>query len=279
MKKFHTAEKYISAAAAADVISLHRPGFTPKVGVILGSGLGDIADSVKDKTTIPYFKLPGFHNCTTEGHSGNLLLGNIHGVPVACLQGRAHLYEGIHSDVVKTIIRTLKLLGCETLIITNAVGSINQEFTVPGLMLITDHINFQPNPLIGVNDPDFGPRFPSMDNAYDKDLRTNMLEVAKNKNVTLHQGVYIGVTGPSYESHAEIRAFKVLGADAVGMSTIPEVVVARHCGIKVVAISALTNFAAGLSNNILSHQEVIDNSSLLVRNMTSLILGFIEKLK
>tara|TARA_R110000868_G_scaffold10639_4_gene51663 strand:- start:66665 stop:67489 length:825 start_codon:yes stop_codon:yes gene_type:complete len=267
-------------ARAAKAIGARVPGFTPKVGIILGSGLGSLADHIDDPTIIPYDELPDFGNCTTEGHEGRLVLGYLKGVPVACMQGRAHYYEGITNHVVQTLIRTLKLLGCETLFATNAAGSLREEVGPGSLMLVTDHINFQfNNPLVGANDKEFGPRFISMDRAYDADYQQILRDTAKQLDIKLAEGVYLATLGPSFETPAEIRAFRVLGADAVGMSTIPEVVVARHCGLRVAVVSAITNLAAGMNATDLNHDETLHYGQLVAKDMVRLVEGFVEKIQ
>jgi xanthosine phosphorylase len=271
--------KYTSAAASADIIALYKPDFKSKIAIILGSGLGEFADHVKDATIIPYYKLPGFHHCTAEGHAGNMLLGYVNSTPVVCLQGRPHIYEGIYSDVMKTLIRTLKLIGCEMLLLTNAAGSLRDEVPAGSLMLITDHINLQfTNPLVGPNDDEFGPRFFSMENAYNQDLRYRLQDIAKRLNIDLAKGVYIGVSGPSFETPAEIRAFRVMGADAVGMSTVPEVLMARHCNLKVAGISVITNLAAGMNpEEELSHEKTLRYAKLAAADLTNLMLTFCQE--
>ena len=231
---------------AARAIKARFPAFKPKIGIILGSGLGGLASHITDPMIIPYDELPEFGVSTVPGHAGRLVMGYLNGVPVACLQGRMHFYEGIKNPVIQILVRTLKLIGCEILLATNAVGSMNMDAGPGSLMLITDHINFQfNNPLVGENDAEFGPRFVALDNAYDKDLRQRMLKIASAQNIKLHQGVLIATLGPTFETPAEIRAYTMWGANAVGMSTVPEVIIARHCGLKVVVVSAVTNSAAG----------------------------------
>lgn len=267
-------------ARAARAIKARCPDFTPKIGIILGSGLGKLADHIDDAIMIPYEELPDFGSSTVEGHDGYLVLGHLKGVPVACLKGRRHFYEGISNPMVQTLVRTLKLLGCETLLATNAAGSMKQEAGPGSLMLITDHINFSfNNPLVGKNDDEFGPRFIGMEDAYDPGLRQTMLETAKELDITLHQGVYISVLGPSFETPAEIRAFKMWGADAVGMSTVPEVIVARHCGLKVVVVSAITNYGSGMSDTKLSHDETLHFADKASGNMIKLVENFVAKTK
>ncbi|HRD68612.1 MAG TPA: purine-nucleoside phosphorylase [Legionella sp.] len=268
------------AHLAADYIKKAHSSFTPTIGIVLGSGLGQFAEELDQPVAINYEELPGFPKVTVEGHGGKLILGYWHGVGVVCLQGRAHTYEGIeHYETVKTYVRTLKLLGCTYFIATNASGSIREDVGPGELMLITDHINLQPsNPLIGPNDEEFGPRFYPLDNAYDKSMQTKFLAVAENNAIKLNQGVYISVLGPHYETAAEIRAFKVLGADAVGMSTVPEVLVANHCGLKVAVIAMITNYATGLAKTSHSHDSVVKMASGAADKLNQLMKEFIKDL-
>lgn len=269
------------AHMAADYIKKNHPSFKPVVGVVLGSGLGQLAEELEDAIAIPYEELPGFPRVTVQGHGGTLVLGYYGGIGVVCLQGRAHTYEGIeHYETVKTYVRTLKRLGCTYFIATNAAGSLREEAGPGELMLITDHINLQPsNPMIGPNDDEFGPRFYPLDNAYDAQMRTQLLDIANKNAITLHQGVYISVLGPHYETAAEIRAFKILGADAVGMSTVPEVLVANHCGMKVAVISMITNYATGLAKTSHSHEAVIQMASGAAIKLNTILKQYIQELK
>lgn len=262
---------------AADHIKKLLPSFKPTVGVVLGSGLGKFAEELEDSISIDYEQLPGFPKVTVEGHGGKLILGYCKGVGVVCLQGRAHTYEGLENyDVVKTYVRTLKVLGCNYFIATNASGSLREDVGPGELMLITDHINLQPsNPLIGPNDDEFGPRFYPLDNAYDETMRAKLLATAKNKGIKLSEGVYISVLGPHYETAAEIRAFKILGADAVGMSTVPEVLVANHCGMQVAVIAMITNYATGLANTSHSHDAVVQMASSAAEKLNTLLKEYI----
>lgn len=269
-----------NAHTAAEIIRNEKPGFKPLVGIVLGSGLGQVAENLEDSTILSYQDLPGFPASNVHGHSGQLVLGYHSGVPVVCLQGRSHSYEGASTDIVKTYVRTLKLLGCEYFIATNASGSLREDVGPGELMLITDHINMQPtNPLVGPNDDDFGPRFYPLDNAYNHDLRKQFLSIAHDKAIALHQGVYISVLGPHYETAAEIKAFRILGADAVGMSTVPEVLVANHCGMKVAVIATITNYATGLSSSSHSHEAVVMMASQAAEKLTIILNEFISQLK
>jgi xanthosine phosphorylase len=262
------------------VITEKIPHFKPTVGIVLGSGLGHLAEELENATTISYESLPGFPKVSVHGHSGQLMLGELNGVQVVFLQGRAHSYEGNTHEVVKTYVRTLKLLGCQYFLATNASGSLREDVPPGELMLITDHINFQPdNPLAGPNDDEFGPRFFPLDNAYDYDMRAQIKNIAKNEGVTLHEGVYISVLGPNYETAAEIRAFRNMGADAVGMSTVPEVLVANHCGMKVAVIATITNYATGLATTSHSHEAVVETANEASIKLGRLINGYIRSLE
>jgi xanthosine phosphorylase len=264
---------------AAEIIQKRAPNFRPKLAFILGSGLGAVAQQMTDHITIPFDELPNFSVSKVLGHAKNLHLGYLHKVPVVCFDGRTHLYEGENAlEVVKTMIRAVKLLGCEILFTTCAVGSTNLDIKAGDLVAITDHINFTfANPLIGPNDERFGDRFCTMDNAYDKDLREKVKIIAKKNNIPITEGVYLAASGPSFETHAEIRAYKMLGADVVGMSNVPEVIVARHCGIKVASVCAVTNLAAGLNPEPLSHEVTLRGAKLGVEKLSKLILAFIAE--
>lgn len=236
-----------------------RIGETPRIGLILGSGLGGIAEVIADKHVIPYGEIPHFVCSTAPGHKGQFVAGRFGGKPVICMQGRLHFYEGHALSDIIFPVRVMKQLGVTSLIVTNAAGGINTSFQVGDLMLIEDHINFMgTNPLIGPNDASFGPRFCDMTYTYTPALRQAAQEAAQALGLTLQKGVYLGCTGPSYETPAEIRAFRTLGADAVGMSTVPEVIAASHCGLQVLAFSLITNMAAGILDHPLTEEEVID---------------------
>lgn len=236
-----------------------RIGETPRIGLILGSGLGGIAEVIEDKHVIPYGEIPHFVCSTAPGHKGQFVAGRFGGKPVICMQGRLHFYEGHTLSDIIFPVRVMKQLGVTSLIVTNAAGGINTSFQVGDLMLIEDHINFMgTNPLIGPNDASFGPRFCDMTYTYTPALRQAAQEAAQSLGLTLQKGVYLGCTGPSYETPAEIRAFRTLGADAVGMSTVPEVIAASHCGLQVLAFSLITNMAAGILDQPLTEEEVIE---------------------
>ena len=244
------------ARQAAALVRARAPE-PPSIGLILGSGLAGLADAIAKPMTMAYAELPGFPRPGVEGHAGTLVLGELAGARVACLRGRAHAFEG-DAAAMLTPVRTLKLLGCEILVVTNAAGCLVADWEPGSPMLLADHINLQPgNPLVGANDGSFGPRFPDMSEAYDADLRERFRRAARSLSIVLHEGVYLACTGPCFETPAEIRAFRALGADAVGMSTAPEVVVARHCGLRVVGLSVLTNLAAGMTGGTLSHEETL----------------------
>lgn len=256
-----------------------RSPLVPKIGVILGSGLGNVVDSVDVEVSIPYAEIPGAKASTVVGHQGRLILGRTGDVPVAIMQGRVHFYEGYEMAEVMFLARVLGRLGIERLVVTNAAGGINTSFQAGDLMLISDHINFMGiNPLRGPNVEELGVRFPDMSEAYPLALRNLAREVAKDIGIELKEGVYLALSGPTYETPAEIRAFRVLGADAVGMSTAPEVVAASHMGIPVLGISCITNMAAGVLPQKLTHQEVIDTTTRVQKEFTALVLGVLGRL-
>ncbi len=264
---------------ALDVIRARKPGFTPRVAMILGSGLGVLAEQMSDAVTIGFDELSGFPISTVHGHAGCLVLGTLAGVPVACMKGRGHFYEGYGMGVMTSAVRTMKLLGCEMLFVTNAAGSLRAEVDAGSLVALTDHINWLPGtPMIGPNDERFGPRFFSMANAYDSDIRAMVKDTASAKGITLHEGVFIAFPGPNFETAAEIRAFRTLGADVVGMSVVPEVVSARHCGLKVVGVSVITNLAEGMSPFPLSHDQTLKYAAIGAKDLVQLILAFLERL-
>ncbi|SFK93065.1 purine-nucleoside phosphorylase [Paenibacillus sp. 1_12] len=267
-----------SIKEAAEFIRTKYPT-VPQIGLILGSGLGVIADLVENATVITYDEIPHFPVSTVEGHAGELLLGTIHGKHVLLMKGRFHLYEGYGVDVVSFPVRVMKELGVQTLIVTNAAGGVNTSYEVGDLMVIKDHINFTfRNPLIGPNFSELGVRFPDMSEAYSRRLRQTAHEVALEQGLKLPEGVYAGLTGPTYETPAEIRMLRTLGADAVGMSTVAEVIVARHAGIEVLGFSCISNMAAGILDQPLSHQEVMETTERVKPKFLKLILGIVAKL-
>ncbi|MFS7194350.1 xanthosine phosphorylase [Rahnella inusitata] len=268
-----------NAFDCAAIIRQRAPGFIPRAALILGSGLGTLCDDMADAIAIPYSELPGFPQSSVVGHAGELVLGTLEGIPVMCMKGRGHMYEGHGMSVMTSAVRTFKLLGCEFLLATNAAGSMRKE-VVPGrLVALTDHVSFMPeSPLAGPNDDRFGPRFFSLANAYDKDLRAKLHAVASKLDIDVAEGVFAAYTGPNFETPAEIRMMQTLGCDVVGMSIVPEVISARHCGLKVLAISAMTNFAEGLSDTPLSHEQTLSCAKLAVADFTRLIRAFFADL-
>jgi xanthosine phosphorylase len=264
--------------AAAVIREAAGSGFTtPRLGLVLGSGLGALAEAIEDATAIPYADLPGFPVGSVAGHAGRLVLGTLEGTPVVVLQGRAHLYEGIPVADLAVPVRTVRALGAETLVLTNAAGSLNPQSGPGSLMALTDHINFMgANPLTGANDEAIGPRFVGLGDAYDLALRAALRAAAEAEDVALAEGVYLAVSGPSFETPAEIRAFKVLGADAVGMSTVPEVIVARHCGLRVAAVSAITNLAEGMGEEVLSHEHTLASAAVASKDLQRVLTRFVK---
>lgn len=272
-ERIRAACEAIRAQAAKGGVDLRAA--PPAVGVVLGSGLGALADAVQG-TAIPYADIPGFAASTVPGHAGRLVIGRLEGRPVAVFQGRFHLYEGYDPADVTFPVRVLRELGAATLIVTNAAGAVNPDFRPGDLMLIADHINLTGrNPLVGVGDERLGPRFPDMTNAYDPELRSLARRVGEALGIALREGVYAGLLGPSYETPAEIRMLRVLGADAVGMSTVAEVIVARQVGLRVLGVSCLTNMAAGILPQPLSHEEVLETGRKAARTFTRLLRGVI----
>ena len=251
----------------------------PEIGIILGSGLGPIAEQVSEAVVIPYSNIPHFHSTAVEGHAGKMVLGKMNGIPVVLLQGRFHLYEGHCMEDVVFPTRTICGLGIHTLILTNAAGGINTRFRAGDIMFIEDHLNLMgDNPLKGPNLSQLGPRFPDLSEAYHKGCLTSLQQGASELGISHHTGVYAGLLGPTYETPAEVRMLRTLGADAVGMSTVPESIAANHLGVRVVGMSCITNLAAGLSPHKLSHQEVVDTSKSASENMKKLLLLTIPRL-
>jgi purine-nucleoside phosphorylase len=249
------------------------------VGLVLGSGLGAFADDLEDAIAIPYEELPGFARSTVEGHAGRLVLGKVGGTPVVVLQGRFHFYEGYALDEVTFPIRVLGLLGIKALVLTNAAGGLNNSFTQGALMVISDHLNLMgTNPLLGPNDPRFGTRFPDMSEVYDREFQEATIAESHAMKIELKRGIYAALTGPSYETPAEIRMLRALGADAVGMSTVPEAIVARHMGVRVLGISCITNMAAGVLDRPIDHAEVMETGEAVRATFTELLRRTIPKL-
>jgi xanthosine phosphorylase len=257
---------------------VERAGLEPRVGVVLGSGLGAVADAVQDPVEIGYEELPGFPRPTVEGHGDKVVAGRIGHVPVAVLQGRAHLYEGVDHDLVRAPVRALRAAGAEVLVLTNAAGSLRPELGPGRLMLISDHINMSGvNVLTGPNAGELGERFTSLRDAYDPALRDALRSAAGDLGIDLAEGVYLAVSGPTFETPAEIRAFRTLGADAVGMSTVHETIVARHGGLRVAAVSAITNFAEGMSDEPVRHEQTLRDAARAAADLAPLITRFVER--
>jgi purine-nucleoside phosphorylase len=268
---------------AVDVI-LARTGNRPKVGLVLGSGLGTLADELDERVVIPYEDIPGWPASTVHGHSGNLVLGTLEGVSVVCQQGRAHFYEGYTPQQVVFPVRVMWTLGVETVILTNAAGGVNTGFKTGDIMLINDHINFMglggSTPLTGPNDDEMGPRFVGMVQSYDRDLRELAEKVATAQGETLQKGVYVCISGPQFESPAEIRMIRIWGGDAVGMSTVHEVVAARHLGLKVLAFSSITNVAIDEIDTPLetNHEEVLVEGKMIVPRLAKILRGVLREM-
>lgn len=251
----------------------------PEIGLILGSGLGVLADEVKDPVNISYGDIPGFPVSTVVGHAGQLVIGELEGKTVLAMQGRFHFYEGYGLDEVTFPVRVMKQLGIDKVIVTNAAGGVNADFEAGDLMLITDHINnVGTNPLIGPNDEDLGVRFPDMSTAYDPEYQKLTEQVARDLNIKLQKGVYVWNSGPSYETPAEIRMLQKVGGDAVGMSTVPEVIVAQHSGMKVLGLSCISNMAAGILDQPLSHEEVIETTEKVREDFLKLVKEIVNRL-
>ena len=244
----------------------------PRIALVLGSGLGGFADDFEEAVAIPYEEIPGFVRSTAQGHAGRLVIGKVDSVPVLAMQGRVHYYEGYSLEEVTFPVRTFSLLGIKTLVLTNAAGGINVQLSQGALMVISDHLNLMGvNPLSGPNDERFGPRFPDMTAVYSPELQELVVEEAKAINVEVRRGIYCALSGPSYETPAEIHLLRTLGADAVGMSTVPEAIVARHTGLEVLGISCITNMAAGISDEPISHEEVMATGDRVRATLTELL--------
>lgn len=265
---------------AARHITSRLAGRVPQVGIVLGSGLGKLADTIEDATVIPYRDIPGFPVSTAIGHKGNFIVGTLGGKTVLAMQGRFHFYEGYGMDLVTLPIRVMSRLGIKYLFVSNAAGGANPDFNVGDLMVIKDHINLMPNPLIGPNLDDFGPRFPDMTAPYDLGLIAKAEEIAASMGISLRKGVYLASTGPSYETPAEVRYFRSIGADAVGMSTVPEVIVARHCGIPVFGMSVITNKSNfdNVSEVLNDGDDVVLQADIAATKMTRLFTSLIAAL-
>jgi xanthosine phosphorylase len=264
---------------ASEKITAACGKLAPKIAIILGSGLGGLAAKIENSVVLAYRDLPGFPILTVAGHAGQLIIGKLGGVPVIVLNGRKHFYESADAYPLKTMIRAVRAAGVETLFLSNAAGSLRAHIGVSELMLITDHINFLGlNPLTGPNDETFGPRFFPVTDAWDADLRTKIKTVAQRENVKLHEGVYVAFRGPSFETPAEIRMVQGWGADAVGMSSVPDCLIARHCGLKVAGVSCITNMGAGLSNEHLTHAHTLENAAKGAAAFERLVIAAVKVL-
>lgn len=253
--------------------------YNPKIGLILGSGLGGVAEAIEDAVIIPYEEIEGFPRSTVSGHAGRLVVGKLNGVDVLCMQGRVHFYEGHLPAALALVIRSYKMLGIETLILTNASGSLNIDMGPGSLMVISDHINLSGcNPLIGPNDDTVGPRFPDMTYAYDPALRKKLLQTAEKEGINMRSGVYLMTSGPNFETPAEIRMFRILGADAVGMSTVSETLCAVHCGMKVVGVSVITNYGSGMVSDKQTHEETIAQANEAGKKLQRILTRFVTEI-
>lgn len=251
----------------------------PKIAMVLGSGLGGLGEALEDAVAIPYEEIPHFVKSTAPGHKGRILVGKLQGVPVLCMQGRFHFYEGYTMQQITYPVRAMKTMGVETIVLTNACGGLDPSFTPGDLMLVTDHINFQgTNPLIGANEDDFGTRFPDMTRVYTREWQDLARAAAKDLGVKLQEGTYISYTGPSFETPAEIRLFQSWGGGVVGMSTVPEAIVAAHSGVKVLAISCVTNLAAGILDVPLSGDEVIEVADRVGKTFAGLLTEIVKRM-
>jgi purine-nucleoside phosphorylase len=272
-------DTFIAADSAAQFLLSQTP-LRPKIGLVLGSGLGAFADTLADATRIQYAQIPTFPRSTAIGHAGQMVIGKSGAVAVAAMQGRVHLYEGYSAREVTFPIRVFKRMGIEAVVLTNAAGGINLHYQQGALVAIRDHLNLQgQNPLVGSNDERFGPRFPDMSEAYSKAYRAAAQQEAQRLGITLHDGVYAALLGPSYETPAEIRYLRTIGADLVGMSTVPEVLAARHTGIKVLAISCVTNMAAGIVDHPINHEEVLETGQKVRGMFESLLRAVLPRIE
>ncbi|MEN3333778.1 MAG: purine-nucleoside phosphorylase [Blastocatellia bacterium] len=270
---------YARATEAARFINSKAPTRTPRVAIVLGSGLGGVADAIEDAVEIVYDEIPFFMRSTVEGHAGKLIIGTLGGVDVLAMKGRFHYYEGYTMEEVTFPVRVFALMGIKTLVLTNAAGGTAAYLGPGSLMVIIDHINMMgDNPLRGANDDRFGPRFPDMTHVYAPEYIGVAHDVAREMGIKLTEGVYLGLRGPSYETPAEVKLFTKLGGDALGMSTVPEAIVARHCQIKLLAISCITNIAAGLTHHEINHEEVMEVGARAGRQLGELIMRAVPRL-
>jgi purine-nucleoside phosphorylase len=271
-------DDYTRAESAAHFLLSQTP-LRPRIGVVLGSGLGGLADELTEATRVSYSQIPNFPISTAIGHAGQMAIGKVGNVPIAAMQGRVHLYEGYSAQQVAFPIRVFGRMGIRALILTNAAGGINLQYQQGALVVISDHMNLQgPNPLVGVNDDRFGRRYPDMTQAYWKPYRQTALEEARKLGLMIYEGVYAAMLGPSFETPAEIRFLRTIGADLVGMSTTSEVVAARHMGLKVLAISCVTNMAAGILGQVLTHEEVLETGERVKGDFTALVKAVLPRI-
>jgi purine-nucleoside phosphorylase len=276
--KIKSTPEFLQSDKAAKFI-LSKSRLRPKIALVLGSGLGAFADEFESGKKIAYGEIPHFPRSTAIGHAGQLVLGKVDGIPVASMQGRAHLYEGYSAKQVAFPVRVFQRMGIKALIVTNAAGGINLNYSAGALVALRDHINLQgANPLIGANDDRFGPRFPDMTRAYDPEFRRLVAEAGKKLALNLYEGVYLALAGPNYETPAEIHAFRTLGADLVGMSTVPEVLAARHSSIRVLGISCVTNMAAGITGKQLTAEEVFETGAKVKHQFIALLRSIIPRI-
>lgn len=279
MRDLEPEQNTFSLAESAAGFVMAQTELRPKIGLVLGSGLGAFADELANAVRIAYSKIPSFPCSTAIGHAGQLVIGNAGDVPVAVMQGRVHLYEGYSATEAAFPIRTLGRMGVRALILTNAAGGINLDYGQGALVVIRDHINLQgQNPLVGSNDDRLGPRFPDMTYAYSRKYRKIALEEAKKLSIPPREGVYVALLGPSYETPAEIRYLRTIGADLVGMSTVPEAIAARHMGMEVLAISCVTNMAAGVVDQPLNHEEVLETGRRVTRQFVALLRAVLPRI-
>ena len=270
---------WFSLADSAAQLVLGQTSLRPRIALVLGSGLGDFADTLAEATRIPYSEIPSFPRSTAIGHAGQLVIGKVGDIPVAAMQGRVHLYEGYSAQEVAFPMRIFGRMGVRAAILTNAAGGINLEYKQGALVVISDHINLQGhNPLVGPNDDRFGPRFPDMTRAYSKPYREIAVAEARRLGISVYEGVYVALLGPSYETPAEIRHLRTIGADVVGMSTAAEVIAAAHMGIKVLAISCVTNMAAGILDQPIHHEEVLETGKRVRGQFEALLRAVLPKI-
>lgn len=263
----------------ASQIKAKISNYRPKIGIILGSGLGGMADAIENPVIIPYEEIDGFPRSTVSGHAGRLVIGKLNGVDVLCMQGRVHFYEGHSPASLALVIRAYKKVGIEKMILTNAAGSLNSDMGPGSLMVISDHINLSGcNPLIGPNDEEFGPRFPDMTYAYDAEMRKKMIEAAEKEGVNMYMGVYLMTSGPNFETPAEIMMFRMMGANAVGMSTVSETLCAIHCGMKVAGVSVITNYSAGMVNEKQTHEETLAQANEAGKKLQRVITRLVTEI-